>query len=205
MGEIEMNKSVKLALLAPVAISGIAACTSSPAPQPNSAPVTELPSAAPSAAPPAVVTEVVTATVTNPPQAVVKVDDRPGYGQLKLGMTLDEARAAGLTDLTWDSEGDGTCVADDKIAVSKKYGVVRITLPRDARTSRGIGLGSTFAEVKDAYQAASEYRAGWMARIGDNASYAFIGSGKFDHYPDTDEVVLIKLGSRHTDCSLALL
>ncbi|MFJ5987695.1 hypothetical protein [Lentzea sp. NPDC092896] len=196
-----MNSSVKLALIVAVAVSGIAACTSTPAPKQNSAPATELPSATP----PAVVTEVVTATVTNPPQAVVKVDNRPGYGALKLGMTLDEARAAGLTDLTWDSDGDGICVADDEVAISKKYGVVRITLPLDARTSKGIGVGSTFAEVKDAYQAASEYRSGWSARISDNASYAFLGSGKLDHFPDTDEVVLIKLGSSNADCALALL
>ncbi|MFJ8960074.1 hypothetical protein ACIRG5_11870 [Lentzea sp. NPDC102401] len=196
-----MNNCLKLALVAAVAVSGIAACTSAPSLKQDSAPATELPSATP----PAVVTEVVTATVTNPPQAVVKVDGRPGYGALKLGMTLDEARAAGLTDLTWDSDGDGLCVADDQVAISKKYGVVRITLPLDARTSKGIGVGSTFAEVKNAYQAASEYRAGWSARIGDNASYSFIGSGKLDHFPDSDEVVLIKLGSSTTDCSLALL
>ncbi|MDX8144024.1 hypothetical protein SK854_18035 [Lentzea sp. BCCO 10_0061] len=163
--------------------------------------------AQPSATPPAVVTEVVTATVTNPPapEALVKVDHRLGYGALKLGMTLEEARAAGLTDLTWNSPGDGACVADDEVAISKKHGVVRITLPVDARTSTGIGVGSTYAKVKDAYQAASEYNSGWSAPVGDKAFYLFIGSSELKHFADTDKVTLIKMGSVDADCVTHLL
>lgn len=198
-----MNKSVKLAFFVAVAVSGIAACTSTSVPKQNSAPATELPSATP----PAVVTEVVTATVTNPPapEALVKADTRLGYGAVKLGMTLEELKAARPTQLSWDIPGDGVCMSDDKVAISKKYGVVRITLPADAKTSRGIGVGSTFAEVKDAYQAASEWRAGWSAQIDGNASYAFIGSSQSDHFADTDKVTLIQLYARGNDCAMAHL
>ncbi|MEU3649563.1 hypothetical protein AB0E59_39770 [Lentzea sp. NPDC034063] len=196
-----MNSSVKLALVVAVAVSGIAACTSTPAPKQNSAPATE----STSVTSPAVVTEVVTATVTNPPQAVVKVDNRLGYGTVKLGMTLEELNAVGPTQLSWNIPGDGVCVSDGKVAISKKYGVVRITLPADAKTSRGIGVGSTFAEVKNAYQGASEWRAGWSAPIDDSASYAFIGSSQSDHFADSDKVTLVQMYALGNDCAMAHL
>lgn len=127
---------------------------------------------------------------------VVDSESRIGYGAIKLGMTLDEARAAGLTDLTWPGDGDDTCVADDELAISKRYGVVRISLPEDARTSTGIGVGSTFADVQKAYPNASRHRSGWSARVSDNVGYAFLGE---------DEVVRVKLVSRDADCSTAHL
>jgi hypothetical protein len=138
---------------------------------------------------------------------VVNVDNRVGYGALKLGMTLEEARAAGLTGLTWDSpQSDGTCVANLNVAISKKFGVVRISLPAEAKTYMGIGVGSTFAEVKRAYPDASEYRAGWSARVGDNASYSFIGGSTADgHFADTDKVVRIRLTANDADCITAML
>lgn len=190
-----MKNSVKLAFVAALAVAGIAACTSAPAPQHNAAPQTS--SSAPqtsSSAP---------QTVTNPPKAnvAVKADNRIGYGPIKIGMTLDEARAAGLTDLTWQSDGDHLCVADDKLAISKRYGIVRITLPADAKTSTGIGVGSTFADVKKAYPNASAYRSGWSARVNDTVGYSFLGE------PDSDanKVVGVKLISRDADCSMAYL
>jgi hypothetical protein len=198
-----MNRSI--ILIAVAAAFGLAACTSTPAPEQNAAPVAQVPST--TVAPPAqVVTEVVTATVTNPPnpQAVVKVDNRLGYGALKLGMTLEEARAAGLTGLTWSDAISG-CVADDKVAISKKYGVERITLPADAKTSKGIGVGSTFAEVKRAYPGASEYRDGWSAGVDGSAGYAFMGSPKLDHFADTDTVFRVKIDATTVDCAMAFL
>lgn len=183
-----MKNSIKLAFFAAVAVAGIAACTSAPAPVHNAAPQTS--SSTPQ-------------TVTEPPKATVavKVDNRIGYGPIKIGMTLDEARAAGLTELTWQSDGDDLCVADDELAISKRYGVVRISLPVDARTSAGIGVGSTFADVKKAYPKASAYRSGWSARVNDTVGYSFLGE------PDSDanKVVRVKLISRDADCSMAYL
>lgn len=203
-----MNNSIKLALVAAVAVAGIAACTS--ASEQNAAPTTAAPTTgtptSETSTPPSIVTEVVTQTVTNPlqRQIVTKIDNRPGYGALKLGMTLEEARVADLTDLTWESPGDNACVADGKVAISKKYGVVRITLPADAETSKGVGVGSTFAEVKRAYPNASEYRAGWWAKVDDNFGYEFLGGAGLDHFADTDKVVRIKLVATGTDCALAI-
>lgn len=202
-----MNSSIKIALLAAVAVAGMAACTSAPASQNNAAPQT---SATPtSETPPPAVTEVVTQTVTNPPaaQAVVKTDNRIGYGALKLGMTLEEARATGQTDLTWDSGVVGGCVADGKVTVSKERGVVRIWLPREGKTSRGIGVGSTFGDVKKAYPDASEYRAGWRADVDSNAHYAFVGSSDTDdrYHELTQKVAGIKILANGADCILSWL
>ncbi|ANZ37023.1 hypothetical protein BBK82_14040 [Lentzea guizhouensis] len=157
----------------------------------------------------AVVTGTTTATVTNAdqPQAVRRADDRPGYGALKLGMTLDEVRAAGLTQLSWggdDAQVDAGCAADEQIAVSKKYGIERITLPIGANTPKGIGVGSTFADVKKAHPDAKEYRAGYSASIG-SAHYAFLGIGSAEHYQDSDEVLVIKLSTNAVDCPMAAL
>ncbi|MEV6241713.1 hypothetical protein [Lentzea sp. NPDC051838] len=186
-----MNSSIKIALVAAVAVAGITACTSTPAQQQNAAPQTSSNQTS-ETPPPPVVTEVVTQTVTNPPKPVAA---------LKLGMTLDEARAAGLTDLTWDSDGDGTCVGDGKVSFSKKYGVVRITLAADAKTPKGIGVGSTFGDVKRAYADASEYRGGWSAKASDTAYYSFVG----EPGSDANEVQVIKLGATGADCAMYLL
>jgi hypothetical protein len=200
-----VNSSVKIAFVAAFATVGIAACTATPAVQNNAAPQTSssIPTSETSTPPPSVVTEVVTATVTNPPkpEAVTKTDDRAGYGPIKLGMSLDEARATGLTNVTWESDGDGDCVRDDKITISKKYGVVRISLPLDAKTSKGIGVGSTFGDVKRVYPKATEYRGGWSVNIGGNTIYAFVG----EPGSDANKVVFMKLVASPADCAMFML
>ncbi|MET9627448.1 hypothetical protein ABZX92_08285 [Lentzea sp. NPDC006480] len=186
-----MNRS--LVLVSAAAALALSACSTTPhsssAPTPTSSPT------APAA------TEVVTQPVTNPPpQAVTKTDNRIGYGSLKLGMTLEEARAAGLTNLTWENANAG-CAADDRIAVSKEHGIERITLPAEAKTSKGISVGSTFGDVRKAYPTASEYRAGWSATIDTNAHYAFQG----EPGSDANKVVTIKLGANDVSCAMAYL
>jgi hypothetical protein len=84
--------------------------------------------------------------------------------------------------------------------------VVRIFLPAEAKTSKGIGIGSTFAEVKRAYPDAHEYRAGWTAAVDDDSHYAFLSSSKSeDHHALTEEVAGIKLLANGADCMLSLL
>jgi hypothetical protein len=196
-----MKRSIVLVAIA--ATFGLAACTSTPAPQQNAAPVTQQPSGTTS-----IVTEVVTATVTNPPAplAVMKPDDRLGYGALKLHMTLEEARATGQTDLTWEDAGDSPCVADGKVTISRKQGVVGIFLPAEAKTSKGIGIGSTVADVKRAYPDATEYRGGWTAAVDGDTHYAFVSSSRSeDDHVLTEEVAGIKLLANGADCMLSLL
>lgn len=204
-----MKNSIKIAIVTAVAAVGLAACTNAPAPEQSAASGSQTPSSTPgTSAPPSVVTEVVTSTVTNPPkpQAVTgKTDNRVGYGALKLGMTLDEARAAGLTKLTWGSDGDGTCVTDGKITVSKKYGVVMITLPADAKTSKGIGVGSTYGDVKKSYPDARDYRGGYTASIDDASHYSFLGDEPGYGGTDASKVEAITIGSNAVDCSMSLL
>lgn len=191
-----MNRS--LILVSAAAALALSACTSTP--QSSSAPA---PSSTPTPTSP-VVTEVVTQPppppVTNEPQAVTKPDGRLGYGSLKLGMTLEEARAAGLTKLTWE-DADAGCAADDRIAVSQKHGIERIMLPAEAKTSKGIGVGSTFGDVRKAYPAASEYRSGWSVTIDTNAHYAFLG----EPGSDANKVVKIKIDANDVDCPMAFL
>ena len=202
-----MKNSIKIAFVAAVAIAGIAACT----PSENAAPVIATETSTPtgtstSAQSNTVVTETVTSTVVPPGQQAIakKIDNRPGFDALKLGMTLAEANATGQSNLNWGREGDSLCVADNKVAISKKYGVERITLPADAKTSAGIGIGSTFADVKKAYPAATEYRAGYSVAL-QGYGYAFQSTAPGNPYKDTDKVVSIKLTANVVDCSFSHL
>ncbi|MFC3899185.1 hypothetical protein ACFOWZ_47635 [Lentzea rhizosphaerae] len=190
-----MKRSIVLVAVA----LGLTACTATPAPEQNAAFTTQPPSSTTTPT-----TSVVTRTPA--PKAVTKADNRVGYGALKLGMTLEEARATGQTDLTWEGAGDNPCVADGKVTISRKQGVVRIFLPADARTSKGIGIGSTFADVKRAYPDAHEYRAGWTAAVDGDSHYAFLSSSKSeDYHALTEEVAGIKLLANGADCVLSLL
>jgi hypothetical protein len=172
-----MKNNVKVAFVSALAVAlDLTACTSTP--DQNAATQTQTQTSTPS---PSVVTEVETATVTNPPKSLA--DGRPGYGALKLGMTLEEARATGQTNLSF-SEGNPFCVSDDKVAISKQDGVSRITLPADGRTSKGIAIGYGIDQVRMAYPNAQEYRAGLSVNL-DGYSYAFL--------IEKDTVVAIKL------------
>ncbi len=204
-GETEMKNSIKTAFIAAVAVAGIAACTSTPVSQQNTTTTTT--PAADSATPStSVVTEVVTSTVTNPPkpQSATKVDNRVGYGALKLGMTLEEVRATGLVSPDFGAQDSGDCWSGERVSVSKKYGVVRVSLPAGAKTSTGIGVGSTAGEVRRAHPGASEYRAGLSAALGDSSFFAFLmTSRKAEQVADTDRVDHIKIVARVTDCAMA--
>ncbi|MGI5503723.1 hypothetical protein [Lentzea sp. CA-135723] len=197
-----MKNAIKIAIVAGIAVAGITACTSNPVP--DAAPATTLPSAT-IAPPPSVVTSVVTTTVTEQrePDAFtqVVVDNRIGYGALKLGMTEQEAVAAGLTDIDWSSSHDPGCTTAQNVAISKKYGIERITLPVDAKTSKGIGVGSTIADVKRMYPNAEEFRMGLGVQLNDTASYQFTTYG----FGDNEKIVEIKLKSHQVDCSMSSL
>lgn len=204
-----MKNAIKIAFGIAVATVGIAACTATPDAKQNAVPTTPdpisaTPSSAPSSSvPPSSAASTVVTTVTSPPQpeSLVKIDNRLGYGALKLHMTAEEAVAAGVQNLRWGPNGDSDCAGAENVAISKKYGVERITLPEGARTSRGIGVGSTVADVKKAYPNATEYRMGFSVKLNDTGSYSFTTFG----YADTDKIVAIKLMANQTDCAFAAL
>lgn len=202
-----MKNAVKLAFAAIVATAGIAACTSTPEAPRNTA--TTVPETPPAPVSPSwtVVTEVTTVTVTNPPppDAFVNTDSRLGYGSLKLGMTVDEAIAAGLEGVNWGPNGEGTCGVAANVAISQQYGIERITLPEGTTTSRGIGIGSTVADVRRAYPNAVTANSGYVARLDDTGFYKFSVTSKLNGpFTDTDEVLAVKLVSSEMDCPNAV-
>ncbi|WP_439662526.1 hypothetical protein ACSHWB_14385 [Lentzea sp. HUAS TT2] len=201
-----MKNALRIAFAVAFTTVGIAACTSTPEAPQNTAPITsETPPASPSVT---VVTTVTTVTVTNPapPEAFVDTDSRLGYGSLKLGMTADEAIAAGLKGVSWGPNGEGTCTIAENVALSKKYGVERITLPEGAKTSKGIGVGSTVADVKRAYPDAVTSSRGYVASLGDAGVYTFSVMSKLNGpFTDVDEVLAVKLISKKLDCPNAAL
>ncbi|MEV6241712.1 hypothetical protein [Lentzea sp. NPDC051838] len=196
-----MNRS--LVLVAAAAALVLSACTSTPdsSPAPTSTPEST------STPPPVVVTEMVTQTVTNPPKpdAVVQTDNRLGYGPLKLGMTLDEVKATGMAPADFGAEERLGCWVSREVVVSKKLGLVLIKLPADARTSAGIGVGSTVADVKKSYPEAKEYRDGFETKLGADASLAFLSISKTNSmfFADNDEIVAIKILANGADCAMS--
>lgn len=199
-----MKNAIKIAFAVAVATVGIAACTSTPDAARNSASGNPEPLPTPPSS--SVVTEVTTVTVTNPPapDAFVNVDNRLGYGALKLGMTSDEAIAAGLKGVTWAP--GATCTRAGNVVLSKKYGIERITLPAGSTTSAGIGVGSTVADVKRVYPNAKPYSGGYSMSLDENGIYSFSVTSKLNGpFQDADEVEAIKLIAKKIDCPNAAL
>ncbi|MGW4208264.1 hypothetical protein ACWEIJ_09790 [Lentzea sp. NPDC004789] len=183
-----MNRSVLL--VSALAAFALTACTATPAPDPTSTPTPDPTTS--------LVTEIITHTVTNPP----KPDDRLGYGALKLGMTLDEAKATGLAGT--DFHEDRGCRFNDTITVTDKGGVERIVLPKDAKTSAGIGVGATLADVKKAYPSATEDGLGYFADISGDARFLFETGDTLVPRKLTDQVTKIKLFKRKLECMAAV-
>jgi hypothetical protein len=150
LGE-EMNRS--LVLVTAAAALGLAACTSTPTPDNNATPTPT------STTQTSVTTQVVTETVTNPPAAppAKPVIGSFGYGDLKLGMTRQQALDAKLigpiseggkpTDICTMHKITGT---DQSVWVSTKKGVASIVFTPDM-TSDGVGIGATEATLKAEY------------------------------------------------------
>ncbi|GLZ32591.1 hypothetical protein Lesp02_47790 [Lentzea sp. NBRC 105346] len=121
---------------------------------------------------PPVRTIVETRTETVVVPAKEQADTRLGYGKLKLGMTRQEAEATGLLGQL-DQEQDGCRLyrlAENpafgpSVAIAEKSGVVKIRLPAGTKTSKGIGTGSSVADLKQAYPNAMPYRIGYRAEI----------------------------------------
>ncbi|GGU21528.1 hypothetical protein [Lentzea flava] len=147
---------------------------------------TSLPSTSSSSPPPpSISTVIVTSVVTvnpppNPPNSTTtgsptkprtSVPPSPppsetaGVGALVLGMSeADALKTKSLVEPSTPADPEGKCVAyattsvpdNNAVIISPARGIVRLTLPSIAKTQRGIGVGSTVAEVKAAYPAATQ-------------------------------------------------
>jgi hypothetical protein len=157
-------------------------------------------SSMPPAGPPAV-----TSTVTAEPKP--STSDTVGYGVLKLGMSEADAVATGfLTRGPDDALGCHTYFTQGHpqlvgaVIISPKTGVVRITLPVDAKTSMGIGVGSTVVELKARYPAATEHDRGFtvVTQGAKTWFYAFLVDG----LQDADKVTMIRMQLVAPECVL---
>ncbi|MEU3649612.1 hypothetical protein AB0E59_40015 [Lentzea sp. NPDC034063] len=147
-----MKRSIVLVTI--TAALGLAACTSTPAPEQTAAPTSSSTTPPPAAQ---VVTTVVTQTVTNPPPPPAKpVIGSFGYGDLKLGMTRQQALDAKLIGPDISGLSGGYCTFHDIIGtggqayVSKAKGVSSIFFTADM-SSDGVGSGTTEEKLKVEY------------------------------------------------------
>ncbi|MFD4641643.1 hypothetical protein ACFWN2_30340 [Lentzea sp. NPDC058436] len=166
-----MNRS--LVIVTAAAALGLAACTSTP---PTAAPTSS------STTPASTVTSVVTQTMTSQPAPPAKpVIGSFGYGDLKLGMTLQQALDAKLIAPDLATNPDADCSNHEIIGtgqrtwVSKKVGVASISFT-PVMTSDGVGIGATEEKLKAEYTnlepTGPNYS--WVAEADDNPAAKFI-------------------------------
>ncbi|MEV6711824.1 hypothetical protein AB0M48_07220 [Lentzea sp. NPDC051208] len=165
-----MNRSLIIVTIA--AALGLTACTSTPAPD-NTA--TTTPPSAATTPPNSVVTQVVTETVTNPVAPPAKpVIGSFGYGDLKLGMSLQDALNTKLISPDLGAKPEAACTHHDitgtgqKVWVSRTKGVASISF-NTSMSSDGVGVGATEEKLKAEYTN--------LVPTGPNYSYAADADG----------------------------
>lgn len=126
-------------------------------------------------------------TSTSPPRAATGTFGPTGYDGIELGMTLAEAKAAGLTVLhSTGTDGCRSGMLPDfgipAVIISPDRGVVMISAPDASATTReGVHIGSTKEQVMAAYPDARREPDFWQAAVPGNrgAHYWFdLADGK---------------------------
>ena len=148
-------------------------------------------------------TRIVTVTVDAPATVPEVITGPVGYGKLKLGMPQKDAEATGVL---LQPATSGTCstyasqsVPDNKNAVliSPKSGVVRITLPGFAKTSAGVGAGSTASEVKAKYENAVTQGSSIAVAMQGQLSWRFVFQ-----LDNAQKVSVVRMELTNFDCPL---
>ena len=164
---------MKRSIVLVTAALGLAACTSTPAPDSTATSSSTTPPVA------QVVTTVVTQTVTNPPAPPAKpVMGSFGYGDLRLGMTRQQALDAKLIGPGDPAAPETGCSLHDiigtsgKVYVSTKMGVATISFTPEM-SSDGVGKGVTVEKLKAEYT---------NLRPGHNSTFAANADGNQNAY-----------------------
>ncbi len=140
-------------------------------------------------------------TPSTPPDYTLSAD---GYGKLRLGMTVDQAKATG--ELGAKKAGDNCQGYDlaafpteaDTVSVyfSQQHGLVGIFANDMMATKEGIKLGSTIQQVKAAYPKAAEAENGITVDVpGSTTAYYTIGITE-----NTKNVAELGLATKNQDC-----
>ena len=133
-----------------------------------------------------------------------------GYGSLKLGQTVKQAKATGAI-VAKKSVKEGRCTGYDlkkfrtpkdeaNVYISSKLGVAAIFAGKGVKTPEGIRIGSTYKQLKKAYpRLKNEVEGVFTAKVKGNkkAHYTFYLN------TDTNKVASFGILLNKQDCNLA--
>ncbi|MCS7482157.1 hypothetical protein ACFFQW_24365 [Umezawaea endophytica] len=133
-------------------------------------------------------------------------------GELRLGMSEEEALATGLLTTRGSDDYLGchtystTTFPDTEraVVISPTSGLARITHPSSYRTLEGIGVGSTAGDIRDTYVKASENRLGFTLFPSNESTgyFVFLLGGEGSPFLDTDVVQRVRTQLLGAECFL---
>lgn len=128
----------------------------------------------------------------------------PGvYGKLKLAMSeADALKTGSLVEPTGETNPDEKCKKyatqsvslPDAVIISDTKGIVRITLPNYAKTTKGVGAGSKVADVKTAYPTAAQNGSELVVQMNATPQWVYV----FEN--DGTAVTTVRMRLAANDC-----